>query len=60
MNEKRKIYSVAELNRAARMTLENGIGEVWVEGEISPHSTLQRPLVFHTQGRSRGGFLRNV
>ncbi len=35
MNEKRKIYSVTELNRAARFTLENGIGEVWVEGEIS-------------------------
>lgn len=35
MEEKRKIYSVAELNRAARITLEAGIGEVWVEGEIS-------------------------
>ena len=35
MEEKRKIYSVAELNRTARVTLENGIGEVWVEGEIS-------------------------
>jgi exonuclease VII large subunit len=35
MDDKRKIYSVAELNRAARFTLENGIGEVWVEGEIS-------------------------
>lgn len=35
MEEKRKIYSVAELNRAARFTLENSIGEVWVEGEIS-------------------------
>ena len=35
MEENRKIYSVAELNRAARYTLENGIGEVWVEGEIS-------------------------
>jgi exodeoxyribonuclease VII large subunit len=35
MEETRKIYSVAELNRAARFTLENGIGEVWVEGEIS-------------------------
>jgi len=35
MDEKRKIYSVTELNRAARFTLENGIGEVWVEGEIS-------------------------
>jgi exodeoxyribonuclease VII large subunit len=35
MDDNRKIYSVAELNRAARFTLENGIGEVWVEGEIS-------------------------
>ena len=35
MDDRRKIYSVAELNRAARFTLENGIGEVWVEGEIS-------------------------
>jgi len=35
MDEKRKIYSVTELNHAARLTLENGIGEVWVEGEIS-------------------------
>ncbi|MBC8206687.1 MAG: exodeoxyribonuclease VII large subunit [Kiritimatiellales bacterium] len=35
MEEKRKILSVTELNRTARLTLENGIGEVWVEGEIS-------------------------
>ena len=35
MKPERKIYSVAELNRTARLTLENGIGEVWVEGEIS-------------------------
>jgi len=35
MEEKRKIYSVAELNHVARSILENGIGEVWVEGEIS-------------------------
>ena len=35
MEENRKIYSVAELNRTARYTLENGIGEVWVEGEVS-------------------------
>lgn len=35
MEEKRKIYSVAELNRAARFALEDGIGEVWVEGELS-------------------------
>jgi exonuclease VII large subunit len=35
MDDRRKIYSVAELNRTARFTLENGIGEVWVEGELS-------------------------
>ncbi len=35
MEEKRTILSVTELNRKARLTLENGIGEVWVEGEIS-------------------------
>lgn len=35
MDDKRKIYSVAELNRASRIVLERGIGEVWVEGELS-------------------------
>ncbi|MCF7847939.1 MAG: exodeoxyribonuclease VII large subunit [Kiritimatiellales bacterium] len=35
MNSERKIYSVAEVNRKARMVLESGIGEVWVEGELS-------------------------
>ncbi len=35
MEEKRNILSVAELNRKARLMLENSIGEVWVEGEIS-------------------------
>jgi exodeoxyribonuclease VII large subunit len=35
VEEERKIYSVGELNRAARTALERGIGEVWVEGEIS-------------------------
>ena len=35
MDEKRKIYSVAELNNEARKMLERHIGEVWVEGEIS-------------------------
>ena len=35
MTEKRTILSVTELNRKARLTLENAIGEVWVEGEIS-------------------------
>lgn len=35
MSDKRKVYSVAEVNRKARMVLESGIGEVWVEGELS-------------------------
>ena len=35
MSSERKIYSVAEVNRKARMVLENGIGEVWVVGELS-------------------------
>ena len=35
MGETRKVYSVAELNRKARIVLEGGIGEVWVEGELS-------------------------
>ena len=33
--EKRKIYGVAELTRLIRATLEDEVGEVWVEGEIS-------------------------
>lgn len=35
MGNERKIYSVAEVNRKARMVLESGIGDVWVEGELS-------------------------
>jgi exodeoxyribonuclease VII large subunit len=35
MGSERKIYSVAEVNRKARMVLESGIGEIWVEGELS-------------------------
>lgn len=35
MASERKIYSVAEVNRKARMVLESGIGEIWVEGELS-------------------------
>ena len=35
MGEKRKIYTVADVNRKARMVLEGGIGELWVEGELS-------------------------
>jgi exodeoxyribonuclease VII large subunit len=34
-NDGRNIYSVAQLNRAARLLLEAGLGVVWVEGEIS-------------------------
>lgn len=35
MRAERKIYTVAEVNRKARMVLESGIGEIWVEGELS-------------------------
>ena len=35
MTEQRKIYSVAEVNRKARVVLESGVGELWVEGELS-------------------------
>jgi exodeoxyribonuclease VII large subunit len=31
----RTIYSVSELNREVRILLESGIGQVWVEGELS-------------------------
>ncbi len=34
-NSKRQIYTVSEVNRKARMVLEGGVGEVWVEGELS-------------------------
>lgn len=33
----RKVHSVSELTRAVRQLLENRIGQVWVEGEISNH-----------------------
>lgn len=35
MKTDRKIYSVAEVNRKARMVLESAMGELWVEGELS-------------------------
>jgi len=31
----RRIHSVSDLNRIARLALENGIGPLWAEGEIS-------------------------
>jgi len=35
MDSKRQVYSVAEVNRQARMALESALGELWVEGELS-------------------------
>ncbi len=35
VNNERDVYTVARLNREARMILEAGIPPVWVEGEIS-------------------------
>ena len=32
-----KIHSVTELTRRIRELIERGIGEVWVEGEVSNH-----------------------
>ena len=38
------IYSVSRLNREVRMLLESGVGQVWVQGEIS---NLSRPSSGH-------------
>ena len=35
MSAERKIHSVSEVNRKARSVLESGLGELWVEGELS-------------------------
>jgi len=43
MGSERKIYSVAEMNRKARMVLEGAMGELWVEGELSR-------VVIHSSG----------
>src|SRR5579862_9500582 len=40
----RTVYSVSGLNRQVRMLLESGIGQIWVEGEIS---NLSRPSSGH-------------
>src|SRR5258707_2242180 len=32
------VYSVARLNREARMLLESGLGTIWVQGEVSNYS----------------------
>src|SRR5690348_13471505 len=34
----RDVYTVARLNREARMLLERGLGVLWVEGELSNFS----------------------
>src|ERR1700684_4247090 len=38
------VYSVSKLNRVVRLLLESGVGQVWVEGEIS---NLARPSSGH-------------
>lgn len=35
MTTKRQIHTVTDINRKARMVLERGLGELWVEGELS-------------------------
>jgi exodeoxyribonuclease VII large subunit len=40
----RKVLSVSSLNREARLLIENGLGSIWVEGEIS---NLSRPSSGH-------------
>src|SRR5580658_556977 len=40
----RSIYSVSDLNREARQLIESGIGNVWVQGELS---NLSRPSSGH-------------
>lgn len=43
-DDRREIYTVAELNREARRVIETSFGTVWVEGEIS---NLARPSSGH-------------
>jgi exodeoxyribonuclease VII large subunit len=43
-NDKRKIFGVGELTRLIKNTLEDEIGEVWVEGEVS---NMRRPASGH-------------
>jgi len=40
----RDIYSVARLNREARVLLESGLGSIWVQAEVSNFS---RPASGH-------------
>ena len=43
-DSRREVLSVAKLNRRARLLVEDGLGTVWVEGEIS---NLSRPSSGH-------------
>ncbi len=43
-DEQRKVYTVAALNREARSVIEDNLGVVWVEGELS---NLARPASGH-------------
>jgi exodeoxyribonuclease VII large subunit len=44
MSKDRKVYQVSEITRRVRTTLEEEIGEVWIEGEIS---NLRKPSSGH-------------
>ncbi|MBN1269513.1 MAG: exodeoxyribonuclease VII large subunit [Kiritimatiellae bacterium] len=41
LRDQRKVYRVSEINRLARVTLENEFGDVWIEGELSGVRTSQ-------------------
>ena len=44
MSSSRYIYSVSELNAAAKSVLENDLGRIWIEAEIS---NMSRPASGH-------------
>ncbi|MBT3198060.1 MAG: exodeoxyribonuclease VII large subunit, partial [Gammaproteobacteria bacterium] len=44
LNPQRKVFSVSQLNREARVLLEKNLSTLWVEGEIS---NLSRPASGH-------------
>jgi exodeoxyribonuclease VII large subunit len=35
LQDNRRVYQVSEINRLARVALENELGDVWIEGELS-------------------------
>ena len=44
----RQVLSVSQLNRQARMTIEQRFNQIWVSGELSFCQARFGPLVFHT------------